>query len=277
MTHDSLFVFDIETVPDIDVLPQLTGETAPDPATGREMLEKYHLDITDGRNGFPRQPFHKVVAISFLRATIQRDGNLETYEIEELRSGGDLTSEEKDLVNGFFAYCGKLYPRLVSFNGRGFDLPVLKYRAMKHGVSARWLHQSANKWENYTSRYAPNWHCDLAEVLSDYGASARTKMNEVCAALDLPGKTGVDGSKVSDMYDNGEIEGIRRYCETDVLNTYLLYLRYVLHTGLSDHDGYNHAINLTVTWLEERAGDIPAYQEFLDAWRASSAGSFNLL
>jgi predicted PolB exonuclease-like 3'-5' exonuclease len=180
-------------------------------------------------------------------------------------------------VNGFFAYCGKLYPRLVSFNGRGFDLPVLKYRAMKHGVSARWLHQSANKWENYTSRYAPNWHCDLGEVLSDYGASARTKMNEVCAALDLPGKTGVDGSKVSDMYDNGEIEGIRRYCETDVLNTYLLYLRYVLHTGLSDHDGYNHAINLTVAWLEERAGDIPAYQEFLDAWRASSAGSFNLL
>jgi hypothetical protein len=82
-------------------------------------------------------------------------------------------------------------------------------------------------------------------------------MNEVCAALDLPGKTGVDGSKVSDMYDNGEIEGIRRYCETDVLNTYLLYLRYVLHTGLSDHDGYNHAINLTVAWLEERAGDIP--------------------
>ena len=69
MMHDSLFVFDIETVPDIDVLPQLTGETAPDPATGREMLEKYHLDITNGRNGFARQPFHKVVAISFLRAS----------------------------------------------------------------------------------------------------------------------------------------------------------------------------------------------------------------
>ena len=72
--HDSLFVFDIETVPDIDVLPQLTGQTAPDPQTGRQMLEQYHLDITNGRNGFARQPFHKVVAISFLRATIQRDG-----------------------------------------------------------------------------------------------------------------------------------------------------------------------------------------------------------
>lgn len=275
--HNSLFVFDIETVPDIDVVEQLTGEVPSDPEAGRKMLEDYHLEITNGRNGFPRQPFHKVVAISFLRANIVRHENLETYEIEELRSGGDLSSEEKDLVHGFFAYCGKIFPRLVSFNGRSFDLPVLKYRAMKYGVSARWLHQSANKWENYAARYAPNWHCDLAEVLSDYGASARTKMNEVCAALDLPGKTGVDGSKVADMYDRGEVEGIRRYCETDVLNTYLLYLRHVLHTGLTDHDGYNHAINLTLAWLEERASDIPAYQEFLDAWKISSKGSFNLL
>ncbi|MFH1804509.1 MAG: 3'-5' exonuclease [Pseudomonadota bacterium] len=275
--HDSLFVFDIETIPDIDVLPQLTGEAAPDAATGRDMLAQYHLKITDGKNAFPRQPFHKVVAISFLRASIVRDGNTETYEIEELRSGGEIASEEKQLIAGFFAHCGKLHPRLVSFNGRGFDLPVLKYRAMKFGVSARWLHQAANKWENYTARYAPNWHCDLAEVLSDYGASARIKMNEVCAALDLPGKTGVDGSQVADMYDRGEVDAIRRYCETDVLNTYLLYLRHVLHTGQTDHDGYNHAINLTVAWLEEQAGDVPAWQEFLEAWREASKGSFNLL
>ncbi len=90
--------------------------------------------------------------------------------MRELRSGGEAGFDEKKLLQGFFGYFERLKPRLVSFNGRGFDLPVLKYRAMKHGVSASHLHQAGDKWNSYTSRYALNWHCDLQDVLSDYGA-----------------------------------------------------------------------------------------------------------
>ena len=88
MQHRTLFVFDIETVPDTDAVPNLTGFTEPSVVARRAELERYHLEITDGRNGFPRQPFHRVVAISFLEAEIEHAGAHETYYLKELRSGG---------------------------------------------------------------------------------------------------------------------------------------------------------------------------------------------
>ncbi|MDX1737216.1 MAG: 3'-5' exonuclease, partial [Alphaproteobacteria bacterium] len=235
------------------------------------------LKVTDGRNAFPRQCFHKVVAISFLRARIYRDSGYETYHLEEIRSGGQEHSEEADLIKGFFQYGAKYLPRLVSFNGRGFDLPVLKYRAMKHGISGEWLFKAGDKWNNYSQRYSREWHCDLLEQLSDYGASSRLKLNEVCAAFDLPGKSGVDGSDVMGLYDQGNIKAIRDYCETDVINTFLVYLRYALHAGICDVDGYNHARLLLLGELEERAAINPAYAEFLEAWRKSSNGFFSAI
>lgn len=272
---DQIFVFDIETVPDGAAVKSLTGYAGDDIQKQREELSRYHLEITAGRSDFPRQCFHKVVAISFLRASILRDGNHEAYQLKELRSGGTAASDEKELIKGFFHYAGKHLPRLVSYNGRTFDIPVLKYRAMKYGISADWFYQSGDKWANYNQRYAKEWHCDLFDVLSDYGASARSKMNELCAALDLPGKVGVDGSDVARLYDENKIQDIRDYCETDVVNTFLLYLRYALHSGITDVDGYNHSCILLQSHLEEQAEHRPAYQDFLDAWKLSSDGTFS--
>lgn len=266
MQHQSLFVFDIETVPDTNAVPNLTGFTEPGVDARREELERYHLDITGGKNPFPRQPFHRVVAISFLAADIERDGKHEAYFLKELRSGGKEDSSEADLLKGFFGYIDRFKPRLVSYNGRGFDLPVLKYRAMVHGVSASGLLNSGDKWNSYTSRYSADWHCDLLEVLSDFGASAKCKLNEVCAALGLPGKVGVDGSKVAGMFDNGEIKAIRDYCESDVLNTYLVYLRYQLLTGNLSKEVHNRAVSDVVTLIEGEQEDRPHLGEFIDAW-----------
>ena len=227
MPHKSLFVFDIETVPDGDAVANLTGFEGKDLAEQRSELERYHLDATGGQNPFPRQPFHRVVAVSFLAAEIESSGRGEVYYLKELRSGGNPDSPEADLVKGFFQYIDKNYPRLVTYNGRTFDLPVLRHRAMVHGITARGFHNVDNKWENYGSRYALDWHCDLQEALTDFGAASRAlKLNEVCAVLGFPGKFGVDGSQVAPMFDEGRIEEIRDYCETDVLNTYLVYLRY---------------------------------------------------
>ncbi len=279
MQHQNLFVFDIETIPDTDSLPNLTGFTDPGVDARREELERYHLDVTGGKNSFPRQPFHKVVAISFLEAEIDRSGGVssgESYHLRELRSGGEAGFDEKQLLQGFFGYFERLKPRLVSYNGRGFDLPVLKYRAMAHGIQAPWLYDGGDKWNSYQSRYSADWHCDLLEVLSDFGASARGKLNEVCSVLGFPGKFGVDGSKVASMFDEGRVAEIRDYCETDVLNTYLVYLRLMHHRGTLSGDNYNHAVADIIALIEAEGEARPHLREFLEAWGEASNNTFTL-
>ncbi len=276
MQHRNLFVFDIETVPDTDAVPALTGFDDPDPAARRAELERYHLQITGGKNAFPRQPFHRIVAISFLVAEIGAEGAEEVYYLKELRSGGEENFDEKQLVSGFFKYFDSLKPRLVSFNGRGFDLPVLKYRAMALGVQAGYLHRAGDKWNSYKSRYSADWHCDLMEVLSDYGASARVKLNEVCTVLGLPGKFGMDGGEVAETYDAGGIGDIRDYCETDVLNTYLVYLRHRHLTGGLSTESHNRAVADVIALIEAEKDTRPHLGAFLDAWGAACGNKFTL-
>jgi len=276
MQHRLLFVFDIETVPDTDAVPNLTGFAEADVQARRDELERYHLEITDGRNPFPRQPFHRVVAISFLEAEIEYTGARESYFLKELRSGGEAGFDEKQLLQGFFQYFEHLKPRLVSFNGRTFDLPVLKYRAMVHGITAPWLYGAGDKWNSYQSRYSMDWHCDLLDVLRDYGASAAVKLAEVCAVLGFPGKFGIDGADVAGLIDAGDVQAVRDYCETDVLNTYLVYLRLMLHRGTMDQDGYNRAVADVVTMIEQAGDSRPHLSAFMEAWGEASGNAFLL-
>lgn len=274
MLHNKIFVFDIETIPDTDAVKNLTGFESTDVNELRQEIERYHLEITDGKNPFPRQPLWKVVAISFLEATIHREDGEEYYEFKRLMS--NQSDDEAEIVRGFFNYFDKSKPRLVSYNGRGFDLPVLKYRAMAHGVQAKVLHGAGDKWNSYTSRYSPDWHCDLLEVLSDYGASAKCKMNEVCAIVGLPGKFGVDGSQVSVMHDKGELDGIRHYCEADVLNTYLLYIRYQHHIGALSTPSYNNAVEDILNFIDAEGEKRPYLIDFAKAWKEACKGNFTI-
>lgn len=265
MQHQNLFVFDIETIPDTASAKRLLDLETNDKNQLRQALTDYHLKITDGKNPFLRQPFWQVICISFLEAEIVRDfSGQEFYRIKDIRSGGDLSSLEPDLVRGFFSHLKKNSSRLVSFNGKNFDLPVLKYAAMKHEVEAAWLYKSGDKWNNYNQKYSLDWHCDLADAFSDFGASAKVKMNELCAAFGLPGKIGVDGSQVLEMYDAGRLQEIRNYCETDVINTYLLYLVYQHHVGSMSKEGFKKAKESLCEFLEKNSENRPHFSEFLD-------------
>ncbi|MDH5750527.1 MAG: 3'-5' exonuclease, partial [Rhodospirillales bacterium] len=124
--------------------------------------------------------------------------------------------------------------------------------------------------------YSPDWHCDLIEVLSDFGASARCKLNEICSVLGFPGKFGIDGAQVAPMFDAGRIKDIRDYCETDVLNTYLVYLRWRLHTGGISLEGYNLAVADLIALIEAEREARPHLSEFLEAWGQASGNSFML-
>lgn len=279
MRHPNLFVFDIETIPDTEATERLLGldPGEHDVQTLRDDLAQYHLEITNGQNDFPRQPFHRIVAISFLTAEIHRDEDeMESYALQEVRSGGREDASERDLIAGFFQHLERIKPRLVTFNGRGFDLPVLKYRAMTYGISAAWLHQTGDKWNNYGHRYSPNWHCDLVEVLSDYGASARVRLNEVCSVFGIPGKTGTAGGDVAALYDAGDLAAIRDYCELDVLNTYLVYLRYMLHLGRISLEAHDRAIDDLLSMIEREGPDRPHLAEFRRHWEAACHGVFKL-
>jgi predicted PolB exonuclease-like 3'-5' exonuclease len=261
---EKLFVFDIETVPDTDILYNLTGSTTEELQKKRKELEEYHMSIANG-NSFPRQPFHKVVSISILIADIIKIGNYEHYDNLKLGTISNTKLDEKAMVEKFFDYVCKYIPKIVSYNGKTFDMPVLKYRAMKYGMSLENLFKAGDKWNSYHQKFSKDWHCDLLEVFSDFGVSARCKMNEICAITGLPGKIGVDGSHVSELYDEGKLKEIDDYCETDVANTYLLYLNYCLLSGIINGDIFMDLNKKFKNYLI--AENKNNYGEFLREWK----------
>ena len=246
---DTLFVFDIETVPDLESARNLLGMKKASDARVEQAIEKYHLELTGGKSSFLRHPFHKIVEISFLEASIQNpETNNETYTLKDLRSGGAEDADEKMLLEGLFDHLRRRKVRLVSYNGRGFDIPVLKYRAMRYGISVPWLRSGTM---DYDGRYNLDLHCDLLEAFSNFGASERVKMNEVCALFDIGGKLSTEGSMVYDLYKAKKIQDIREYCQLDVVNTYLIYLRYMLFRGRLNKQSFDKCAGDLKSFMEE--------------------------
>jgi predicted PolB exonuclease-like 3'-5' exonuclease len=160
----------------------------------------------------------------------------------------------------------------VSWNGTGFDLPVLHYRALKAGVSAPRYWETGNedatfRYNNYLSRF--HWrHTDLMDVLSGYQSRGRASLAAVAGLLGLPGKLGFSGAQVWDAWLDGQIIAIRRYCETDVLNTYLIYLRFELMRGQLGRERYMEEVERVRMLL--RTAAEPHFLEFLRVWESGS-------
>ena len=256
----NVLVFDIETVPDLDGGRRLHGLDG----LGDEDVAKalYHLRAQEtGGSEFLRLHLHRVVAISVLR----RSG-----EALEALSLGRPDSPEAELIRAFFDRIEHDAPTLVSWNGSGFDLPVLHYRALLHGVSAPRYWDTGEedrefRWNNYLSRYHSR-HTDLMDVLAGHQARANAPLGEIASLLGFPGKLGMDGARVWEHFLAGDIAGIRDYCETDVLNTYLVWLRFELlrgHLLLPEYEG-------EITRLREylKAEQRPHFDRFLAAWPA---------
>jgi hypothetical protein len=204
----------------------------------------------------------RVVAISAVMRT--REG-IKVFSL------GDEKADERELVQRFFDGLEKYTPTLVSWNGSGFDLPVLSYRALKHGLSAARYWEVGDKdrdfrYNNYLARY--HWrHVDVMDVLSAYGASARASLEHMAQLLGLPGKLGMSGAEVWPSFLRGDIAAIRNYCETDALNTYLIYLRFQLLRGELDAKQHAYEVREIESKLEQ--SDRPHLRQFLDAWRAA--------
>ncbi|HEX2859710.1 MAG TPA: 3'-5' exonuclease [Alphaproteobacteria bacterium] len=274
MQPRKLLVFDLETVPDLDLARKLWEDVPADDTAARDHVLNVFRERNGGRSDFPSPAFHKIVAIGCLLADIEpmEGGRAESYHFKKLGCIGKDGDTEADLVRQWYDYAaqqaGHGVPlRLVSFNGRGFDLPVLKLRALKHGVNAAWLFQSGDKWSNYGSRFDNTWHADLADVLADYGAArGGMKLDEVCTLIGLPGKLDIEGSKVADMVAEGRLNDVRDYCETDILNTYLLYLRWQRLSGILSPEALTKEEDALREFLAREGKGAKHLKSFAEAW-----------
>jgi predicted PolB exonuclease-like 3'-5' exonuclease len=252
-------IFDIETIPDVELGRRIFAlEGLSDAAVAKAMFA--HCRQESGRDFLPLEQ-HRVVAIACaLRSR------------EELRvwSLGAPAADEKELIERFFDGIEKYSPDLVSWNGAGFDLPVLHYRALARSVQAAryWETGSADaafRYNNYLSRY--HWrHLDLMDVLSGFQPRARASLADMAALLGFPGKLGFSGAQVWEQYLAGNAVGVRRYCETDVLNTYLVYLRFELMRGQLTRERHAQELERLKALLRDSAE--PHWAEFLHAWEA---------
>ena len=211
MPEQSVIVWDLETVPDLEAAARMLDMGNASDAEVREALGP----------GFPKHPLHKIACIGALIASRQPEG----WRVDALGAPHIGERTEARLISDFIEKIGQLLPQLVTFNGHNF-LPVLRYRAMVNRVSAGGL-----EVRRYFHRYTDD-ALDLCDALGSYVPGAKVKLDEICKILGLPGKpAGIDGSRVEEMVLAGQIEEVARYCESDVLNTYRVWLVYELFRG----------------------------------------------
>jgi len=251
----AVLAFDIETVPDVAGIRRLHGLPADLPDA--EVAEvAFQIRRTKTGSDFLPPQLHKVIVIS---CVLREAEGIKVFSLE---------GPEKEVIQRFYDGLEKYLPQLVSWNGGGFDLPVLNHRGLIHGVSAPTFWETGEenrdfRFNNYISRYHSR-HLDLMDVLAMYQPRNNAPLDEVAQLAGLPGKIGIGGAKVWETYLTGEIGRIRDYCEADTANTYLLFLRYQLLKGVFSKDVYQKEIKILKNYLKEQAR--PHWREFLKLW-----------
>lgn len=253
-------VFDIETIPDAILgrrVLSMNDEASEDEVV--QALKERRLEKTQGASDFLPHYLQRIVAISVVLSG--REG------VKAWSLGED--ANEKDLIERFFAGIDRYKPILVSWNGCGFDLPVLHYRTLFHDITAAtyWDGGENNaefRWNNYLNRYHAR-HTDLMDVLAAYQGKAFAPLDEIAVMMGLPGKMGMDGSKVFENFKQNNLQSIRNYCETDVLNTYLVYLGFQKMRGAIDAAEKQAEENRVKEFLSQSGK--AHFLEFLEIWQ----------
>jgi predicted PolB exonuclease-like 3'-5' exonuclease len=257
-----VLIFDIETIPDVAGLRRL--HELPDELADAEVAElAFQKRRAAGGSDFLPHYLHRVVTIS---CAFRDASQFRVFSLSE------PDADEGGIIQRFFDGIERFTPQIVSWNGGGFDLPVLHYRGLLHGVSApRYWEMGEGdvrdardfKWNNYISRYHSR-HLDLMDLLALYQPRANAPLDELAKLMGFPGKLGMDGSAVWGAYQEGRIEEIRDYCETDVVNTYLVYLRFQQMRGVLTRDEYQAELDTVRQALS--AIDAAHWKAFLAEW-----------
>jgi predicted PolB exonuclease-like 3'-5' exonuclease len=263
MLDRPLAAFDIETMPDPDLGRKVLGFTGDDDAVVHAMVEQ-RLKETEATTEYPQLPYHRIVTIC--AAWLDPDSG--RFKLGAL---GGRAMDERGHLEGFFNLFreSKKAPRLISWNGGGFDLPVIRYRSMIHGVAAPEFYRRDGewKWNNYQNRFH-DMHVDLMDVLSGYGASTRIGLGTLAPILNLIGKSFLTEPVYAHIL-RGEEDLVREYCKLDVLQTLLIYLVWAVHCGQLAVDRLREYVAIVRHAVE--AEEFAAWQEIgvsLENWPA---------
>jgi predicted PolB exonuclease-like 3'-5' exonuclease len=245
MSDQTVIVWDLETVPDLSAAARMLDMGLASEPEVREALGP----------GFPKHPLHKIVCIGALVASRQPEG----WRVDALGAPHTGERPEAELIKAFAERVGQLNPQLITWNGHSFDLPVLRYRAMVNRVAAEGL-----QVRQYFHRFTDD-AIDLCDVLGSYVPGVKVKLDEVTKILGLPGKPeGIDGSRVEEMVRTGQIEEVARYCESDVLSTYRIWLVYELFRGAISRE--------QLAWSEGQIRDFVANRKTVNSHLAAAVG-----
>jgi 3'-5' exonuclease len=254
-------IFDIEAIADGDLVSKIRypGQGL----AGPEALARYRAELL-AENGKDILPTTFMLPVSVAIAKV--DAEYRLLDVVTL----DAPQYRSHVITRLFWQGWNHYgrPTLVSFNGRGYDLPVLELAAFRYGYSVpAWFNMQARSFEQARNRYNSDAHLDLYDLLSNFGAARMTGgLNLLANLIGKPGKTGVDGSQVQDMVDRGEAEAVNNYCRCDVLDTYFVFLRSMVLLGRLTVEQEHDRVQTAKTWLTQQSEMIPAYAEYLSHW-----------
>src|ERR1700722_9359817 len=271
MSHDPFFpncaglsppgylVFDCESIPDgklLNIVKYPTETLTPEEAVARAQAE---AKASSGGSDFLPVTFQLPIAISLLR--IGADFSLQAMTCLDAPHYRPRTLIEQfwaGLVYYHQQFHGQV--KMVTFNGRGFDLPLLEMAAFRYGLSAPQLLSGLHK------RY-DDWHLDLMDWLTNYGAIRLSGgLNLLAKMLGKPGKMERTGKKVYRMWVEKKLNEINDYCLCDTLDTYFVFLRTRVMAGDLSLEAEQALIRRAKDWLREQTASYPALAEYVTHW-----------
>jgi len=223
-------IFDIETRVDKQLLNRVFF--AHDNISDDDAYLRFREDLRNRGGDFFPITLH--VPISIAIGNVSGD-----HVLRGIDTLGVPDDSEEAVVRKFWGRLEDFRGCLVTFNGRRFDLPVLELAAMRWGISAP---RHFGEGDSARSPRALERHLDLCEYLTNFGEiGLRGGMDLLLKMLGLPGKLTMNGAMVQEYFESGRLDEIHRYCRTDVIQTYFLFLRIELMRGHLDQASYSAA------------------------------------
>lgn len=260
MSDIRYLVFDIETVPDGELISRVRypGQTL-DP---KQAIENYQQELLE-KNGSDFIPYTYHLPVSVVIGKINNN-----YELEDLVALDEQEGRPHLITRHFWKGWEKYEATLVTFNGRGFDIPVMELGAFRYGISLKkWFQLNARSFEQPRNRFNLRSHFDLQEVLTNHGASRMYGgLNLIANLIGKPGKMDVAGDMVLQLYHEGNLQRINDYCRCDVLDTYFVFLRTSVMTGALTLEREQQIVRNTRQWLEDKSEALPIYKQYLEHW-----------
>ena len=254
----SYLVFDIESIADGNLISKVRYPS--ENYTPEKAIEVYSSErMEQFGSEFIPYTFHLPISVAVIKLGI----DLRIIDIVTL----DAPKYRPHVITKHFWDGWRAYkmPTLVSFNGRTFDIPLMELSAFRFGISApAWFNLKERTYEQKRNRYNQDSHFDLQEILTNYGATRLNGgLNLVANLLGKPGKMGIAGHMVQDLYNAGQLDQINDYCRCDVLDTYFVLLRIKVLIGELSIEEEKSIVADANQWLEAESEEFPVYKEYL--------------